>query len=55
MITALFLISLALYANFNVEIVSLIDTTLGVMLAIISVLLFPPKLSLSRKVNLLSR
>jgi hypothetical protein len=55
LITALFLISLALYANFKVERVSPKLRFDGEMLAMITVLLLPPRESLRIKVSLLSR
>ena len=55
LITALFLISLALYANLSVDKVSPWHCVEGEMLAIMRVLLLPPKESLNKKVSLLSR
>jgi hypothetical protein len=54
-ITALFFISLALYANLSVERVSLTEFAAYVMFAMITVLLLPPKESLNKNVSLLSR
>ena len=51
LITALFFISLALCANFNVERVSPNELLLGDMLAMITVLEFPPRESHNKKVS----
>ena len=54
LITALFLINLARWANFKVESVSPRQIYAGLILAQMRVLELPPSESLSKKVNLLS-
>ena len=54
LMTALFLISLALCANINVDSDSPAHCYAGVTFAMITVLLLPPRESLSKKVSLLS-
>ena len=54
LMTALFLISLARYANFKVDNVSPTEMDAAVTFAMMTVLELPPSESLSKKVSLLS-